>query len=199
MDGLSQKSVAARVKCWTSLANALKSQAAAAIVIGHRLTLCDHLEKALKRPKPDEQAAAADVAALLAIQVSFECTKQHSSLFVHCFNIYFFVLQFVGTDLCEELCKDLKSVLQVVSLDKSANANARAKVSVLYVYIVGILFLNVVVDCLCRLQCCTALGLISFMAEEDIGNIYEIMHNFESIFSGSYLKVCVLVILKFVF
>lgn len=34
-----------------------------------------------------------------------------------------------------------------------------------------------------------ALGLIAFLAEEDIGNIYEIMHNFESIFSGSYLKV----------
>lgn len=69
VEGLNNKSVASRVKCWTAIANALKAHPSCLVISNYRLTLTDHLEKALKRPKPEEQAVAAEVAALLAIQV----------------------------------------------------------------------------------------------------------------------------------
>lgn len=69
VEGLNNKSVASRVKCWTGIASVLKAHPSCHVIANYRLTLTDHLEKALKRPKPEEQAVAADVAALLAIQV----------------------------------------------------------------------------------------------------------------------------------
>lgn len=71
VDGLSQKSAAGRVKCLTAAAGALRARWAPGILASHRLTLTDHVEKCLKRGKPDEQAAAADLAALIAIQVIY--------------------------------------------------------------------------------------------------------------------------------
>lgn len=53
--------------------------------------------------------------------------------------------------------------LLVTALDKSVSYDARAK-------------------------CCTALGLLNFLAIDDIGDIIELMKNFETIFSGSYVK-----------
>ncbi|KAH8393673.1 hypothetical protein KR200_009340, partial [Drosophila serrata] len=39
-----------------------------------------------------------------------------------------------------------------------------------------------------RAKCCTALGLLSFLACEDVGELVQLMQYFEAIFAGSYLR-----------
>uniref|UniRef100_A0A1B0GQ90 Interferon-related developmental regulator N-terminal domain-containing protein n=1 Tax=Phlebotomus papatasi TaxID=29031 RepID=A0A1B0GQ90_PHLPP len=69
-------------------------------------------------------------------------------------------IQLAGDDI---IPKGLNQTLIVTAQDNSVSYEARAK-------------------------CCTALGLINFLSEDNIGDILSHMKNFESIFCGSYLK-----------
>jgi hypothetical protein len=62
-----------------------------------------------------------------------------------------------------EFAKTLGQYLLTAALDKSVSFDARAK-------------------------CCTALGLLSFIGSDDIGDLIQLMQTFETIFSGSYMK-----------
>ncbi|XP_053682693.1 interferon-related developmental regulator 2 isoform X2 [Sabethes cyaneus] len=73
------------------------------------------------------------------------------------------VIQLDGADDINELIKVLKPVLVATALDTAASYDARAK-------------------------CCMALGLMNFLASDDPGDLLPLMKNFETIFSGSYLK-----------
>ncbi|XP_055372177.1 interferon-related developmental regulator 2 isoform X2 [Condylostylus longicornis] len=70
------------------------------------------------------------------------------------------VLQLGGE---ESITKSLNQFLLTTMLDKSVTFDARAK-------------------------CCTALGLLNFLAGYDIGDLLNLMQFFEQIFSGSYLR-----------
>lgn len=39
-----------------------------------------------------------------------------------------------------------------------------------------------------RAKCCSTLGLLNFLSGDDIGDLIQLMHHLEGIFSGSYLK-----------
>uniref|UniRef100_A0A336K7T6 CSON000481 protein n=1 Tax=Culicoides sonorensis TaxID=179676 RepID=A0A336K7T6_CULSO len=67
----------------------------------------------------------------------------------------------VGSD--EEIIRTLTPVLRIAALDPSLSYDARAK-------------------------CCLSLGLLNFLGNDDLGEIIELMKNFESIFCASYLK-----------
>ncbi|XP_059618909.1 interferon-related developmental regulator 2 [Phlebotomus argentipes] len=69
-------------------------------------------------------------------------------------------IQLAGDDL---IPKGLNQTLIVTAQDNSVSYEARAK-------------------------CCSALGLINFLSEDNIGDILSHMKNFESIFCGSFLK-----------
>ncbi|KAF5274000.1 hypothetical protein FQA39_LY01115 [Lamprigera yunnana] len=69
----------------------------------------------------------------------------------------------LGGDGSEEVVSNLKSVLSITSNDNSVSALARAK-------------------------CCTSLALITYLAGGEMGDALELMKQFQTIFSGSYLK-----------
>ena len=48
--------------------------------------------------------------------------------------------------------------------------------------------LNKAIPAAVRAKCCSALGLLTFLGGDDIGDLITMMQHFETIFSGSYLK-----------
>lgn len=72
-------------------------------LLSRRLTVCDGIERCLKKGRGSEQASAAQLAALLCIQMG------------------------VG-DITDQVCADLKPLLIFTILDNSASPAARAKV-----------------------------------------------------------------------
>lgn len=73
------------------------------------------------------------------------------------------VIQLEGAEDMNDLIKVLKPVLLATAQDTTASYDARAK-------------------------CCMALGLLNFLASNDMGDLLPLMKVFEGIFSGSYLK-----------
>lgn len=74
-----------------------------------RLTICDGIERCLKKGRGGEQASAAQLAVLLCIQLGV-------------------------SDLTDQVCHDLKPLLVFTILDNSASPVARAKVSGISVF-----------------------------------------------------------------
>lgn len=68
------------------------------------MTICDGIERSLKKGRGGEQASAAQLAALLCIQLGV-------------------------SDLTDQVCQDLKPLLTFMILDTSVSPVARAKVS----------------------------------------------------------------------
>lgn len=64
---------------------------------------------------------------------------------------------------CEEVTKSLKSILSITANDNSVPALARAK-------------------------CCGSLGLLTYLAGGEMGDVLELMQQLQVIFAGSYLK-----------
>lgn len=93
-------------------------------------------------------------------------------------------------DIAYDMRKSLGPLLQAMSRDQSVQVQARAKVNKNGLFLnnfpkwchVNVLFF------FHFLQCCSALGLISFLAGSELNDIVEPMQSLESIFSGSYLK-----------
>lgn len=102
IDGLNQKSAQGRTGSLESVAKAFVQKCIPEFVIDRRMTLTDGIERSLKKGRGTEQAAAAQLAPLLCVQLgAFECA--------------------------EEVYRELAPVLSVVALDKSASPQARSK------------------------------------------------------------------------
>lgn len=69
IDALSARANAARAAALVALRNALQRRYLAHLLSGQRVTLAEHITKALRRGKDGEKKAAAAVAPLLALQV----------------------------------------------------------------------------------------------------------------------------------
>ena len=102
IDGLSQKSAQGRTQCMEAISKAFVKRFMPEFVVDRRLTIADGIERSLKRGRGDEQAAAAQLAPLMCVQLG------------------------VG-DYSEQLCRDLVPVLMFVARDPAVKAVARAK------------------------------------------------------------------------
>ncbi|XP_018321148.1 interferon-related developmental regulator 1 [Agrilus planipennis] len=138
IDGLTQKSSQGRTNCFTAVGKAFISKYHPDFVHDRRLTISDCIERGLRKGRGAEQAAAAQLAPLLCVQLGLR-------------------------EASEEITRNLKPVLSTIANDKTVAAPARSK-------------------------CCTALGLLTFLSGDDMGDVLQLMQGFQHIFSGSYLK-----------
>lgn len=69
IDGLTQKSAPGRTSCLESVGNSLTMKYIPDFVLGRKLTLTDGIERCLKKGRGVEQAAAAQLATLLCVQL----------------------------------------------------------------------------------------------------------------------------------
>ncbi|CAG9560758.1 unnamed protein product [Danaus chrysippus] len=79
IDALSARANAARAAALVALRNALQRRYLAHLLSGQRVTLAEHITKALRRGKDGEKKAAAAVAPLLALQIGEEGTEEFMS------------------------------------------------------------------------------------------------------------------------
>jgi len=135
---LSQKSAKGRTDCLNTLKQGLIKKYVPDYVDSRKMTLCDAIEKSLKKGKDEEQGAAADLAQLLCVQLGLEGSG--------------------------EVIDQLKPLLLNVACNNSVGPKARAK-------------------------CYAAVGLMTFLEEEEGSPVIkELLHQFEIVFAGSYLK-----------
>lgn len=102
LDGLSQKSAQGRTNCYEGLCKAFQKKYIPDFVEERKMTVCDGVERGLKKGRGAEQAAAAQLASLLCVQLG-------------------------AGDSSEEVCKSLKPILLVIANDNSMQPTVRAK------------------------------------------------------------------------
>ncbi|XP_054287052.1 interferon-related developmental regulator 2-like [Macrosteles quadrilineatus] len=102
IDGITQKSAQGRTNSLDSVSQALTKKYIPDFIIDRRLTICDGIERCLKKGRGAEQASAAQLAALLCIQLGV-------------------------SDLTDQVCHDLKPLLTFTITDNSGSPSARAK------------------------------------------------------------------------
>lgn len=102
IDGISQKSAQTRTNSLLAVGTAFTRRYVPEMIVDRRLTLCDGIERALKKGRGAEQAAAAQLAALLCIQLG-------------------------AGPLTNQICAHLTPILTFVALDTSMSPLARAK------------------------------------------------------------------------
>ncbi|XP_045764720.1 interferon-related developmental regulator 1 [Maniola jurtina] len=101
IDALSARANAARAAALVALKNSLQRRYLAHILCGQRVTLAEHVTKALRRGKDGERRAAAAVAPLLALQIGEEGT--------------------------EEFMDEVRPALAAAAVDKSASLDTRTE------------------------------------------------------------------------
>lgn len=121
------------------------------------MTLCDSVERGLKKGRGAEQASAAQLAPLLCVQLGAGAAS-------------------------EEVLRELRPILSTTAHDKSAAPLARAKVILIWH-----LKKKSCLTCFV-LQCCWALGLLTFLSGGEMGEVLNLMSEMQTIFCGSYLK-----------
>lgn len=102
IDGITQKSAQGRTNSMDAVSQAFTKKYVPEFIIDRRLTICDGIERCLKKGRGAEQASAAQLAALLCIQLG------------------------VG-ELTDQVCHDVRPLLTFTILDNSASLLARAK------------------------------------------------------------------------
>nr|CAD7445635.1 unnamed protein product [Timema bartmani] len=102
IDGISEKSAQGRTSALESVAKAFIKKCVPDFVTDRRATLTDGIERSLKKGRGLEQAAAAQLAPLLCVQLG-------------------------AGDYAEEVCRELTPVLSLVANDAAASPLARAK------------------------------------------------------------------------
>lgn len=102
IDGISQKSAQGRTNCLISITKALVSKYIPLFIAERHFTICDGIEKALKKGGMAEKTAAADLASILCVQLGAETDG-------------------------EAVCKSLKPVLITTASDNSVSAVVRGK------------------------------------------------------------------------
>lgn len=100
MDMASQKSATGRTNALRSLCNAFLKRQVPEFVEERRLTLCDIVDRALKRGKGQEQQAAAGLAILICVQLGLSAST-------------------------EDVYKELQSTLTTLMLDPAQSAKSR--------------------------------------------------------------------------
>lgn len=138
LDGLTQKSAQGRTTCFQTVTKALLKKYNPEFVSERRLTICDGIERGLKKGRGEEQGIAAMLAPILLVSLE-------------------------AGDINEDVCRALKPALIIAANDNSVNSIARSK-------------------------CCTALGLVSFLAGGEMGEVVEHMRILETIFAASYVR-----------
>lgn len=138
IDGLNQKSAQGRTNCFDAVAKALVMKYIPDFIFDRRITLCDCIERGLKKGRGTEQTSAAQLAPLICLQLG-------------------------GGTACEEVLRELKPILSTTANDNSASPSARAK-------------------------CCWALGLLTFLSGDEMGEVLTLMSEMQNLFCGSYLK-----------
>ncbi|KAJ0179676.1 hypothetical protein K1T71_004267 [Dendrolimus kikuchii] len=101
IDALNARANAARAAAFVSLRGALQRRYLAGVLSSQRVTLADHLCKALRRGRDGERKAAAAVAPLLALQIGEEGT--------------------------EEFVREVRPALAATAVDKSASLDTRTE------------------------------------------------------------------------
>lgn len=104
LDGLLQKSSAGRTNCFTMLAKAFSAKFMPGFIRERYFTMCDSIEKSLKKGGGDEKVAAAELATVLCVQMG-------------------------NDEAVEEICRLLKPVLLTMVCDNTLAPLIRAKVS----------------------------------------------------------------------
>ncbi|XP_014244492.1 interferon-related developmental regulator 1 [Cimex lectularius] len=102
IDGLTQKSAQARTNCLESVATLFTTKFIPEFVINRKLTLTDSIERCLKKGKGLEQAAAAQLATLLCVQLG-------------------------SGDMTDDVCKAISPLLTFIVNDHSMSVPARSK------------------------------------------------------------------------
>ncbi|XP_023029129.2 interferon-related developmental regulator 1 [Leptinotarsa decemlineata] len=101
IDGLTQKSSQGRTNCFQSLTKAFIKKSMPAFIRERYFTICDGIERSLKKGGGPEKTAAAELATIMTVQLG-------------------------GEDASEEIYKLLKSVLLTTICDNSAAPAVRA-------------------------------------------------------------------------
>lgn len=104
LDGLNQKSSQGRTNCIQSLCKALIKKYVPNFVKERHFTICDSVEKSLKKGSAVEKSAAAELATLISLQLGEE-------------------------DAGEIVDKALRPILLVAACDNALSAGVRAKVN----------------------------------------------------------------------
>ncbi|KAL1117869.1 hypothetical protein AAG570_004182, partial [Ranatra chinensis] len=102
IDGISQKSSQGRTSCLESVGIAFTQKYIPEFVIERKLTITDGIERCLKRGRGMEQAAAAQLATLLCVQLG-------------------------SGDMTDQVCRDVSPLLTFIVNDNSMSVVARSK------------------------------------------------------------------------
>ncbi|KAJ8945113.1 hypothetical protein NQ318_001578 [Aromia moschata] len=102
LDGLTQKSAQGRTNCFQSLSKAFVKKYMPNFIKDRYFTICDSIERSVKKGGELEKAAAAELATIVCVQLGTD-------------------------DASEEICKTLKPVLLTTICDNSVSPTARAK------------------------------------------------------------------------
>lgn len=156
IDLTSQKSTNGRVTSFEALCKAFSSKYMPDFVSGRRMTLMDCAERGLKKGRGAEQEAAAKLLALLCLQLG-------------------------SVSDSELIYKEQKQYLLTLIADHSMAAGARAQVINFHLMLIGLSCVNSILSILFPLQVCLTLGLCTFLADCDLGEIWDVMLALESI------------------
>lgn len=102
IDGLTQKSAQGRTSCLESVGTSLTMKYIPEFVINRKMTLTDGIERCLKKGRGVEQAAAAQLATLLCVQLG-------------------------AGDYTDEVFREISPLLTLILLDHSMSVAARSK------------------------------------------------------------------------
>ncbi|KAG5898791.1 hypothetical protein JTB14_011001 [Gonioctena quinquepunctata] len=101
IDGLTQKSSQGRINCFQTLTKAFIKKCMPGFIRERYFTICDSIERSLKKGGGSEKTAAAELATVMGVQLG-------------------------GEDASEEIYRLLKPVLLTIVLDNSVAASVRA-------------------------------------------------------------------------
>ncbi|BES87848.1 Interferon-related protein conserved region [Nesidiocoris tenuis] len=102
IDGLTQKSAQGRTHCLEAISTSFTMRFIPEFVINRKLTLTDGIERCLKKGRGLEQAAAAQLATLLCVQLG-------------------------SGDMTDQVCRDISPILTFIVNDASMSVQARSK------------------------------------------------------------------------
>ncbi|XP_075230443.1 interferon-related developmental regulator 1 isoform X1 [Lycorma delicatula] len=102
IDGISQKSAQGRTNSLQAVSSCFTRKYIPELIVDRRLTLCDGIERCLKKGRGAEQASAAQLAPLLCVQLG-------------------------SCEMTDQICQDLIPLLLFITNDNSMSPLARAK------------------------------------------------------------------------
>jgi hypothetical protein len=102
IDGLTQKSSQGRINCFEALSKAFIKKSMPGFIRDRHFTICDSIERSLKKGAGPEKIAAVELASVICVQLG-------------------------GEDTTEVICQLLKPLLLILICDNTVAASVRAK------------------------------------------------------------------------